>query len=107
MELTRSKDFTMVTLILEQLIDLAPKSAKLRCVLAAVYWDTENLEKAVENFGMAIELSPTHELSSLGLFHCLWDQGKEDDAFKEMRRFQSIADSEDYRRIVEEIDQLE
>ena len=55
--------------------------------------------KAIDLYKCAIKISPKSEHASLGLFHCLWDQGKTDEALEEMKRFMSISDSEDYREI--------
>jgi predicted Zn-dependent protease len=58
----------------EMLIDLAdedPNSTAILAVLGDVYWDLKELEKAVSTFKRAIELAPTLEAVSLGLFHCL------------------------------------
>jgi Zn/Cd-binding protein ZinT len=52
---------------------------------------------------MAVKLAPTSELYSLGLFHIFWSEGRQEDAFNEMKRFMAISDSEEYREIVTEI----
>ena len=41
----------------------------------------------------------------MGLFHTLWKLEKHVEALEEIKRFQSIADSEDYREIVREINE--
>ena len=90
------------------LIDLAekdPKSPAILAVLGDVYWEMGILEEAVNTFKRAVELAPTLEAVSLGLFHCLWKLGRREDALVEIKRFQSVADSEDYREIVKEINE--
>jgi hypothetical protein len=42
---------------------------------------------------------------SKGLFHSLWKLGKQVEALEEVKRFQTISDSEDYREIVKEINE--
>jgi hypothetical protein len=46
---------------------------------------------------------PESEKISLGLFHCLWGRGKQEEALEEMRRFLTSADSEEYRLILENL----
>lgn len=103
MALKRDGQLSNAATIIERLVDSNPKSAKLKCALAGVYWDMEDLEPATRQFRQAVELAPTLELASLGLFHCLWEQGDQDAAFDEMRRFMAVATSDDYVRIVEEL----
>jgi predicted Zn-dependent protease len=82
-----------------------PQSTAILAVLGDVYWDMRLLEDAVSVFKRAIQLSPTLEAVSLGLFHCLWQLGKREEALEEVMRFQSLADSEDYREIFREINE--
>jgi predicted Zn-dependent protease len=80
-----------------------PESATILAVLGDVYWDLGRLSDAVITFSRATRLSPTLEAVSLGLFHCLWKLGRQDEAMEEIKRFQTISDSQDYRDIIEEI----
>jgi hypothetical protein len=50
-------------------------------------------------------MSPDLESVSKGLFHSLWKQGKLVEALEEVKRFQSISDSEDYQEIIREINE--
>ncbi len=63
------------------------------------------LNSAEQYFRKAVELLPDHELASRALFHALWNQDKTEDALDEIRRFQSISDSEHYREIMAEINE--
>jgi len=45
------------------------------------------------------------EAVSLGLFHTLWELEKRAEALEEIKRFQAVADSEDYRQIIREINE--
>jgi tetratricopeptide (TPR) repeat protein len=88
------------------LLDLAekdPKSTAVLAILGHVCLDMGDLDGAVSIFKRAVELSPTLEGVSLGLFHSLWKLEKHVEALEEVKRFQSISDSEDYREIVKEI----
>ena len=51
----------------------------------------------------AVELSPRSELASVGLFHSLWDLGKVNQAFAEMRRFLRLSDSPEYSKLLRDL----
>jgi len=71
--------------------------------LNVMYWDMGKLEAAEKEFRQAVKLNQDSEKSSLGLFHVLWDQDKKDEAIEEMKRFTTIAKSEDCKAILKEI----
>ena len=90
------------------LLDLAnedPESTATFAVLGDVCMDMGVLDEAVTAFKRAVELAPTLEAVSLGLFHSLWKLGRRVEALEEAKRFQSISDSEDYREIIKEINE--
>jgi tetratricopeptide (TPR) repeat protein len=78
-------------------------------VIGDLYRIQGDADRALHYFYRAVEKAPAHELASLSLFHLLWEigeQGKKDAssrAIEEIRRFMSISDSEDYRRIISEL----
>ena len=74
-------------------------------VLGDVCWEMELREEAANAFRQATRLSPKLEAASLGLFHCLWELGRREEALEEAKRFQSVSDSENYRKIVQEINE--
>lgn len=74
-------------------------------VLGGIYWELNSHEDAIEVFKRASHVSPTSEMISLGLFHCLWKSGDTDQAFDEMRRFLLVGYSEEYRTILKEINE--
>lgn len=82
-----------------------PKSPAIFSVMGDVCWEMGLQAEAANAFGRAISLAPTLEAASLGLFHCLWELGRYDEALREVKRFQSVSDSEDYHRIIGEINQ--
>lgn len=86
--------------ILRNLVAEIPESAMLNATLANTLKAVNDIEPAIEHFQTAVKLVPTSELYSLGLFHMYWSQGRQDDAFNEMKRFMAISDSSDYREIV-------
>lgn len=89
--------------ILEELTKINPNSALFRAVLANSYEEIGKHELAEVNFKAAIHLKPEWELASLGLFHCLWGQGRKDEALLELKRFMAISYCKDYIDIIEEI----
>src|SRR5205814_1731176 len=90
---------------LTELADKDPESATISATLGHVCWDMQLLEEAVVAFSRAVKLSPKFEGASLGLFNSLWRLGRREEALKELERFQAIADSEDYREIIKEINE--
>lgn len=56
-------------------------------LLGTVSYLNESHEESVNCFKKAVLLNPCHELSSLGLFHSLFDLGKIYLALNEMRRY--------------------
>jgi tetratricopeptide (TPR) repeat protein len=89
--------------VLEGVVRADLASARMLWFLAHLYWDQKLLPQAIETFEAAVRAAPTWEDASLGLFHCLWETDQRDAAFGEIRRFQKVADSEDYRAIIAEL----
>jgi tetratricopeptide (TPR) repeat protein len=89
-------------------LDLAakdPQSTRILTGLGAVCYDLQLWDEAVDVFKRATALSPALEGVSKGLFHSLWKLGRKVEALEEIKRFQAISDSEDYREIVKEINE--
>lgn len=59
-----------------------------------------DLTKCEFHFRSAVEVAPTLELASLGLFHALFDQGRLDEALQEMLRLLRLRDSELYAELL-------
>ncbi len=89
--------------LLRELSQTVHDSAALFAVLGGIYWELKELDEAIECFLKATELAPRSETASLGLFHSLWQQGREAQALDECKRFMELSDSEDYRSIIAEI----
>ncbi len=104
-EHANSGNFEAASKLLEQLLKEYSDSSLVSASLANAYWNLERLDDAVTYYKLSISLSPDFEQASLGLFHCLWDQGEKDEAFEEIKRFMLIADSEEYRKIIDEINE--
>jgi len=78
-------------------------SAAAFAVLGGIYWTLKDLDRAIPCFEEAIGLAPKAPVASLGLFHCLWEQGRINLAIAEMKRFMAVSDSSDYRMIISEM----
>ena len=89
--------------IFEQLDKEHPNQSVILRMWASIYFHLEDWKKALPLYQRTALLSPKSELTSLGLFHSLWNVGKQDEAFAEIRRFLSISDSEEYRQLIKEM----
>jgi len=68
------------------LLDIAqknPHTASIFAVLGDVCWDLNQLSEASTWFAKAVEIAPFSEAVSVALFHCLWGQGKREDALRD------------------------
>ena len=89
---------------LSELVEVYPSLGKLRAVYANSLWAKGDRDLAMREFQKATVHAPKSKIVSLGLFHILWEQGKENDAFEEMERLTSLGvRCEDYEEIVREI----
>jgi tetratricopeptide (TPR) repeat protein len=80
-----------------------PRSATVHGLLGGTYFELDDMGKAANAFTQAIRLNPKSELASLGLFHSLWERNQRHQAFAEMRRFLSIAPSEQYTTLLRDL----
>lgn len=78
-------------------------TAAVFAVLGSIHWDLGDLSSAIRCFQDAAQIAPTAEVVSVGLFHTLFEAGRHEEAFDEMRRFLSIADSEEYQQLLADI----
>jgi predicted Zn-dependent protease len=85
---------------MRELVRRRPKSGLLAAVLANALASLGEMDEAERYFQRAVGLAPKSEKVSLGLFHCLWGQGKTDAAFEEMKRFECLAHSPEYQAIL-------
>ncbi len=86
--------------ILLELLSGEPSAPSVRTVLADTCWDAGRIDEAISHFAIAVALVPSSETVSLGLFHCLIEADRRDEAFREMRRFLDIQSSEEYSKIL-------
>lgn len=94
---------------IEKFNEILSKSPKYKApvlgVMGHIYFKLKDLEKALDCYEKTVNLSPKSELASLGLFHTLWNLGRHDDAFNEMKRFLSLSSSEEYTHLLSEMNQ--
>lgn len=89
--------------LLLQLHEGCPEYVQVLAVLGHVYMKLNQQEDAIIYFKKAINLRPTMEAVSVGLFHCLLKLDRVDDAFNEMRRFLSLSESKEYTQLLADI----
>ena len=97
--------FSEALILIEQLVPKYPQNNSLLMIAAHLHWEIGSLDIAASFFKSATQVSPKSEKSSLGLFHCLWEMGKQVEALDEVKRFMSVSSSKEYMEIVREINQ--
>lgn len=78
-------------------------TAAVLAVFGHLQWETGDLAGAVSSFQKATTKSRCSEVASLGLFHSLMESQREDEAFAEMKRYLSVAESPEYQRLLTDI----
>jgi predicted Zn-dependent protease len=101
--LKNQKRYAEAAQILEGLRERHPQSASAHAIFGDVLWEQNKVAEAIPAFQKAVELAPTSELASLGLFHTLLESGDKQRAIAEMNRFLSVADSKEYKAIAERL----
>ena len=96
-------DYEEAQKLLFMLQEYHPNCSLVATLLANSYWNLGNLDSAIKYYERAVNIAPLMEKASLGLFNCLWEQGRKEQAMDEMKRFLTISDSETYREILKEI----
>lgn len=79
------------------------RTYRIYTVLAGVYSDLGEHDKALSNFKMATELNPTSELASLGLYVTLAKLGRDEDAIHELIRYLKSYPADLYKDTLEEL----
>jgi predicted Zn-dependent protease len=97
---SRANDLAGTIDILRSLAVGKPESAMFNATLANTLKAVGDITPAIEHFREAVKQAPTSELYSLGLFHILWAQGRREEALDETKRFMSLSESDEYRKIV-------
>jgi predicted Zn-dependent protease len=99
-ERSRNNDLPATIEILSRLVAGKPESAMFNATLANTLKAVGDIEPAIGHFREAVKQAPNSELYSLGLFHILWEQGRREEALDETRRFMSLSESDEYRKII-------
>ena len=104
-EFSSENNYVGLLPIVKALSEMRPNSGILRAQLANTYDELGDIKLAEKMFYEAVELDPLHEIISLGLFLCLWDQDNRYDALEEMKRYQVLTNfkCKDYKEIMAEI----
>ena len=105
MKLREKRLFSKAIDKLSEAIRLLPDNGPILGVLAATYWDMKDLPNAIKFFEKSVGILPASERASLGLFHTRIEVGDVDSAFAEMKRFLAISSSEEYSRLLQEINE--
>src|SRR5687767_3902407 len=85
-------------------IDKRWRMVAVLCQLGNIYsFHLKEPAKGATYFLRATRLKPSSELSSLGLFHSLLNQGKVGEARKEMKRFMASYRSKEYELFLKEV----
>ena len=89
--------------LLVPLIVSHPESPKLLGTIGSLLFLLDRLRDAWPYFQRVLALRPNNEIASLGLFHCLWDIGDRDGARRELVRFLSQNESQEYSQLLQEM----
>jgi predicted Zn-dependent protease len=106
LDLKNQERYAEAAQILEQLREKYPQSASVHAILGEVLWQQHGAAQAIPAFQRTVELAPTSELASLGLFHTLLEIGDKQRALQEMNRFLSLSDSEEYEALAEKLKEV-
>lgn len=102
-ELGRQGKHRAAVKVLIPMLESHPRSAAVYGYLGGSYFELGEYDQSTECFRKATRISPKSELASLGLFHSLWSQGSLPEAFEEMKRFLSSADSKEYETLLRDM----
>jgi tetratricopeptide (TPR) repeat protein len=103
-QLRRQGRFQAAVRVLKAAVQHFPDHAPVLWYLGGIYLhDLNQAQKAIPFFRKAARLCPQSRRASLGLFHALWDLGRQREAMRELRRFQSVARCDDYVKILAEV----
>jgi len=95
-KLKKSGDFDDALKIAEKLFVKYDYIGSVCGLLASIHFELDHFDEAAKVYKKAITISPKSETASLGLFHSLWHVGDTDGAFEEMKRYMTIAKSDEY-----------
>ena len=98
--LIEAEDLDEAILHLQELVKISPDDPDLLRRVLDVAFNIPIFEMAAHAAIRLVELFPSSEVDSLGLFHCYYCMGEIEKAFAEMRRLLSIGRSEEYETLI-------
>jgi predicted Zn-dependent protease len=104
LRLRRAGDPKQAIAILSDVRDRNPRKAPVVGMLAAIQYEVGDFASAARNARIAIDLSSKSELASRTLFHALFAVGDAAAAFCEVARFRSLRQSDEFERILVEME---
>lgn len=104
-ELVANDQIPLATERLTALVAEFPKEGLAHGYLAWVLSCRGQYREAIEHGRVAVQLSPRSERVSLLYFRVLWGADQREQAMDEMRRFVALEDSEEYARLILELEQ--
>lgn len=92
--------------IFRKLLETSQHRASVLGMIGGLYlFDKESPTDALPFLEESAKLAPKSEMASVCLFHAFWNLNRTDDAFNEMKRFLALRDSEEYQRLLAEINE--
>jgi tetratricopeptide (TPR) repeat protein len=90
--------------VLKATVQRFPDQVPALWYLGSVYLhDLDQAANALPFFRKGARLSPRSRRASVGLFHALWNVGRQREALRELTRFQSVGHCGDYVKILAEV----
>ena len=90
--------------ILSKLAEDYPDDTTVRFSYAACLFRLRCFAEVIPHFTRILEVQPTNEWASLGLFHSLWQIDRKREAAKEFKRFRAAGgESMEYRRLIKDL----
>ena len=100
------KNYESALRLADKLMTDCPKYInQIKLLKGSTLWHMLKLSDAEKIFQELVKVSPDNEQISLCLFHVLWDQNNRVDALEEMKRYLKDNKSEEYSRILSEINE--
>ena len=91
----------------ETLHEAYPDEMRILLMLGGSYYEVERFSDAAACVEAVVQHRPTYELASSLLFHSLWHLGREREAKAVLHRFLAVAESSDFKGILDELEQTE
>jgi tetratricopeptide (TPR) repeat protein len=103
LELRKAGETEQPVTILSTIFEEIPANDLRRLgLVGSLLREAGELSKALYCFDKAVESNPLSPRASLGRFHSLWRSGRYDEAFDELERFLSVAESEAHSMLLED-----